>query len=206
MTKAEFAKAMASLSAAIDRPISKTTLSAWYEYVEDLPGGAVMAAVHTIVATDEYPTLPSIGKIRKTAILLSQPKRLTAAEAWGYTIKAMRSYGHYREADALENLPEEAAQVARLMGWQQMCFAENVEVIRGQFMKMFDSLQARDTQERLIPPAARNLIGTLGDRLSLPGRSDQDDRGNTNNNSDSGPGYREGNQALRADRDLETED
>jgi hypothetical protein len=179
MTKQEFAQAMALLSAAIDRPIGKTTIAAWYEFVQDLPGTAVLAAVQTIIATDEYPTLPSIGKIRKTAIELSKPKTITAAEAWGLTIKAIRSYGHNREKEALEKLPPEAARIAEMMGWQQMCHADNVEVIRGQFMKMFDQVSARDTQERLIPPQARALLAGLGRSLSLPEGGKPDERKNS---------------------------
>lgn len=176
MTKQEFAAAMALLSAAIDKPIGKTTIAAWYETIKDLPGQAVMAAIQTVIATDEYPVLPSIGKIRKTAINLMQPQRLTAAEAWGETIKAIRIYGHNQEMEALASLPPEAAEAARLMGWQQMCHADNIEVIRGQYLKIYDTQASRAAEERMIPPAARELIGRVAGKLALPEGSDEHER------------------------------
>ncbi|HSW64637.1 MAG TPA: replicative helicase loader/inhibitor [Dissulfurispiraceae bacterium] len=158
MTKTEFAEAMALLSAAIDKPISKTTLAAWFEFLKDLPGNTVAAAVYTIIATDEYPTLPSIGKIRKTAITLNTTRRLTAGEAWGTTIAAIKNYGHCREREALESMPEEAAETARLMGWQQICHAENTEVVRGQYLRLYEAQAARRAEEHLLPPQARRLL------------------------------------------------
>lgn len=172
MTREEFAAAIALLSAAIDKPIGRTTIAAWYEITKDLPAEAFHAAVQTVIATDEYPVMPSIGKIRKTAIQLMQPGRMTAAEAWGATIKAIRNYGYNREKDALESLPPETAEAARLMGWQQMCHAENIDVIRGQFLRIYETQATRAAEERLIPPAARALISGVAGKLALPGGSD----------------------------------
>ena len=172
MDKQEFAASMALLSAAIDKPIGKTTIAAWYEIVKDLPGAAFQAAVHTVVATDQYPTLPSIGKLRKTAIELMNPKAIIAADAWGLTIKAIRGYGHQQEKAALTSLPPEAAEAARLMGWQQMCHAENIEVIRGQYLRIYETQETRKTQDMLIPPKAKELIGQVAGRLALnPGET-----------------------------------
>ena len=188
MDKHEFAVSMALLSAAIDNPIGKTTIAAWYEIVKDLPGAAFQAAVHTVVATDEYPVLPSIGKLRKTAIELMDPRSQTAAEAWGLTIRAIKGYGHQQEKAALASLPPEAAEAARLMGWQQMCHAENIEVIRGQYLRIYDTQAARRTQDRLIPPEAKALIEQLAERLTL------------------GPGEKQlttGKEVLRHERDHE---
>jgi len=158
MEKKEFAEIMAMLSAAIDKPIGKTTLSAWYAVVKDLPTEAVAAAVHTIIATDQYPTLPSIGKIRQTAIDLMQGPRITAGEAYQEAIKAIRKYGRHGEKEGMASLSEAAARTVKMMGWQDMCMANNNEVLRGQFMRVHEAQEARTQEQVMIPPQARAIL------------------------------------------------
>lgn len=209
MTREEFAKAMALLSAAIDKPIGKTTIAAWFEILKDLPGPAVEAAVHTVIATDEYPTLPSVGKIRNTAITLMEGQKMTAAEAWGLTLKAIKDYGHYREKEGLEALPEPAAETARIMGWRELCFAENIEVIRGQYIKIYENQKTARRDQQALPAAARALIQQAMPRAQITdsregGESNGTEKGkNAADRFNSGAGGSGPGQAVSIRRDLD---
>lgn len=162
MTRTEFAKLMAFITAAIDKPVARPTVDAYFEMLQDLPYNLAAAAVKKIIATDEYPTLPTIGKIRQAAAEISRGHILSAAEAWGMVIKAIHGYGYYREAEALESLPERVAQVVRWMGFQDICMTDRIDVVRGQFLKMYETQQKRESEQALLPPAVRDTIAQIG--------------------------------------------
>ena len=167
MTRQEFSRLMAFLSAAIDKPVSKATVEAYFEMLGDLHYGLAMAAVQKIIATDEFPVLPTIGKIRKAAADLKGNSRISAAEAWGIVIKSIKDYGYYREAEALQSMPEDVARVVRWMGWQELCHSDNVDVIRGQFLKMYEAETKRHQDFAVLPPAVRDFISDAAKTLKL---------------------------------------
>lgn len=167
MTKPEFAKLMAFLTAVVDKPIARPTMDAYFEMLHDLPYDLATAAVKKIVATEEYPVLPTVGKIRRAAADLSRGNELSAPEAWGLAIRAIHKYGYYRETEALASLPPGVAQVIRWMGWQELCLSENADVIRGQFLRMFETQQKRESEQALLPPDLREVIGALADNLKM---------------------------------------
>lgn len=169
MTRQEFSKIMVFLSAVIDKPISKATVEAYFEMLGDLQYNLAMAAVQKIVASDEYPVLPTIGKIRKAAAEIAQPNRLSAPEAWGYVMSAIHRYGYYRESEALASMPPEAAEVLRLMGWQELCHSDNIDVIRAQFMRMYETQATRRREADMLPPAVKEYLAETAGKLKLIG-------------------------------------
>jgi len=162
MTKTEFAKLMAFVTAAIDKPVARPTVDAYFEMLNDLPYNLAAAAVKKIIATDEYPTLPTIGKIRQAAAEISRGHILSAAEAWGMVIKAIHGYGYYREAEALAALPGHVAEVVRWMGWQSICMSDKIDVVRGQFVKMYETHQKREQEQAVLPAGVRDAIARIG--------------------------------------------
>ena len=64
---------------------------AWAEMLADIPFDHAKAAVKAAVAKSPFP--PSIAEIRDYATRLTNPKRLTADEAWGIAAEVMRTYG-----------------------------------------------------------------------------------------------------------------
>jgi len=169
MTRIEFSKLMAFITAAIDKPVARPTVDAYYEMLGDLPYNLAAAAVKKIIATDEYPTLPTIGKIRQAAAEISRGRILSAPEAWGMAIKAIHRYGYYREAEAMESLPEHVAEIVRWMGYQSICMTDKIDVVRGQFLKMYETQQRRESEQALLPPAVRDAIAQVEGGLKMIG-------------------------------------
>jgi len=169
MTRIEFSKLMAFITAAIDKPVARPTVDAYYEMLGDLPYNLAAAAVKKIIATDEYPTLPTIGKIRQAAAEISRGRILSAPEAWGLAIKAIHRYGYYREAEAMESLPEHVAEIVRWMGYQSICMTDKIDVVRGQFLKMYETQQRRESEQALLPPAVRDAIAQVEGGLKMIG-------------------------------------
>ena len=140
-----------------DAPVAPATLEAYYELLKDLPVDAIAFAVRQIMAREEYPVLPTAGKIRNATIKLLSERSLSLSEAWGIITKAIKNYGHCREQEALESMPEPVAQVARWMGWREICLTDNIDVIRGQFLRMYKDHMAevceREQSRYLHQPA-----------------------------------------------------
>ena len=169
MTRTEFSKLMAFVTAAVDKPVARPTLDAYFDMLQDLPYDLAAVAVKKIIATDEYPTLPTIGKIRQAAAEISRGHILSAPEAWGMVLKAVHEYGYYREGEALAALPEQVAEVVRWMGFQTICMSEKISVDRGQFLRMYETHQKREQEQALLPPAVRDMMKQLAGGMKMLG-------------------------------------
>jgi hypothetical protein len=150
MTKKDIAKLLAIIAAAYPQfEANDLKVSVWQEMLGDLNYELVQQAVKICILRSDFP--PSIAAIRKSAADLASPDKLSAAEAWGMVINAIRHYGSYRSVDAFKSMPLEVTETAKLMGWQEMCRAENVEVIRGQFIKLYESQSKRAAERAILP-------------------------------------------------------
>src|SRR5690606_10640790 len=112
----------------------------WAEMLADIPFPVVQMAVKKLILESPYP--PTIADVRKrVAEIMTPPEdQINASEAWGEVMRAIRHYGYYQEAEALASMSPRAAKVARLMGWQEICHSERPDVVRGQFLKMYETV------------------------------------------------------------------
>jgi hypothetical protein len=168
MTEDEFATLMRFMGAAINRPISGETAEAWFQMLCDIPYKLAKAAFMKVLAEHEFANLPPVGLIRRAALEIKAGPTITAAQGWGMVMRAIREYGHYREAQALDALPENVAQVVRWMGWGEICQSDSVDVIRAQFMRMYDTQVNRQKELAIMPPDVRELMGAVGGALEMP--------------------------------------
>lgn len=167
MTKAEVAQLLVVLAEAYPRfEVSDTTVEVWWEMVCDIDMDTARAAVKKCIMTGTW--APSIAEVRKAAAEISGPQRPSGVEAWGLLVRAIAAYGYYRQDEALQSLPGDVAQVARWMGWQELCHSTNADVIRGQFCKLFDTHTQREAELKALPAAMREQLAALGERMALP--------------------------------------
>jgi len=101
---------------------------------------------------------PTPADILKQVALISCPEsQMDGAEAWGLAIKAARDYGARREKEALLSLPPHVREVVKYFGWRELCLSENIDVIRGEFLKMYASFTIRRQQQKALPPVSEKL-------------------------------------------------
>jgi hypothetical protein len=168
LKKTETVQLLAVINAAFpNMQVTEAMVSLWYELLGDIDFGLAKAAVKKLLLQSPYP--PTIADIRKQALEIATPSedRIDAAEAWGEVIEAIRHYGYYRQKDALESMSPRTAKVVRYMGWQEICHSERPDVVRGQFLKMYEIIANREKQERLLPATLRAEIKKLADSMSL---------------------------------------
>ncbi|MGB9780640.1 replicative helicase loader/inhibitor [Caldanaerobacter sp.] len=159
MTKKEVIQILGVLGAAYpNMNISEKTVDIWAELLKDIPFEVAKVVVKKHILENTYP--PTIADIRRNVFEIMTPKteRLTAAEAWGEVMAAVRNYGYYREAEALASMSERTRRVVEYIGWEEICLSEQLDVIRGQFRMMYEQLQERERKESLLPAALKEDI------------------------------------------------
>jgi hypothetical protein len=166
MVKSEMMKLLAVISEVYPKfEVSDVKAAIFYELLGDMDYITLQTAIKKHMLISEYP--PTIAELRKLATEIQNPTlQLTAADAWGEVEKAIRHFGWYRGEEALASMSEGARKIAQYIGWQNICEAENLDVVRGQFFKMFGQVELREKTEALLPETVRKDIERLAEKLS----------------------------------------
>jgi len=163
MTKGEVAKILAVLAAAYPKfEVDDLKVQVWHEMLGDLDYAVANMAVKKLIMQNTFP--PAIAEVRKAAAELTNPENLTSSEAWGEVTSAIRNYGYYREGEALASMSLTTAQVVRYMGWREICMSEDIGVIRGQFLRMYEAYAAKERQDALLPDSMKETIRKIGEQ------------------------------------------
>ena len=166
MTKGEIAKILAVLAAAYPKfEVDDVKVQVWYEMLGDLEYSIVNIAIKKLIMQNTFP--PSIAEVRKAVTELMNPEQVTSSEAWGEVTRAIRNYGYYHEEEALASMSPITAQLVRYMGWREICMSEDIGVIRGQFLKMYQQVRERDRREMLLPADLRQGIQRLAGMMDV---------------------------------------
>lgn len=164
MTKIEVGKIFAVLSAAYDKfDVNEFKQQLWFEMLQDISYSIVQIAIKKLILESPYP--PSIADIRKQCLEVSTKdnEQIDAGQGWGEIMRAIRLYGYCRAEEALNSLSPITRQVAERLSWREICLCEeqNLGVLRGQFIKIFNSLQEREGKNKLLPEKLKQEIKAL---------------------------------------------
>lgn len=93
-SRREFAAIMSFLSVALGVTVDAARQETYYVMLGDIDPSTLMRAVREIVATRPYPTLPTIGEIRKRAqmIRLKVAEAPHPVEAWSTVLALVRKF------------------------------------------------------------------------------------------------------------------
>ena len=142
-----------------------TTINLWYELFKDDNLEIVKRAVLSLVNKLEFP--PTIADVRKEIEKLvgTATNEPTAIEEYNAIRQAIKSSGYY-SVENFEKLPEIAKQfVGSPSQLKEWALREdfNEEVLRGQFLKQYDSLKERQKHRQMLNsnPELNNLIQNI---------------------------------------------
>jgi hypothetical protein len=119
----------------------------------DLDYVAANVAVKRHLASSKWP--PTVADIREQCTGVSGGEMVTAAAAWGELMQAVRRHGYYHEAEALADLSPEVREVVEMITWREINLSENLDVLRGQFLRMYENVRGRREREAVMPPDLR---------------------------------------------------
>ena len=185
MTKVEFAKCMAYVSVACGKPLSAEAAEVYFDLLADIDYDTMQTAAKRVLSEHVWATFPSIAELRQAAAAtkLGVVTELSPAEAWDLAWRAAGSIdldiqGPYISGDkvyasqaacVLEGLPPIVVEAMRSFGIPAMVYGtEPVGVVRGQFMKIVEQLQARDRRDALLSPAVKEAIAANRPPAELP--------------------------------------
>lgn len=188
MTKPEVIKLLGMLAAAYPnmKEINSLQVELWHDCLKDVDKDVALAAIKKNILESPFP--PTIADIRNQLSEVTTPEseRLDGASGWGEVIKAIKEYGYYREKEALESMTPVTRKVVKYMGWQEICHSEKPDVVRGQFLKMYEIVGERERQSRLLPldfkeeitqiAESRKAIASLIDGMDMDKRLDSKNR------------------------------
>lgn len=169
MTKDEVKKLLAWAAAnfpAMQERDLRPTAELWHRMLGDLPYEVAESALLKVLATAKY--FPTVAEIREAVATIALPGLLSPAEAWAMVGQAIRKYGYYRQEEGLASLPPQVRAAAECIGWRELCLTDNLDVIRAQFMRVYEQYTGRKREEVMIPAPVRDMIGQLAERFSLP--------------------------------------
>ena len=123
------------------RPI----VEAWSLMLGDLDPQLAKAAIIKVCRESDF--FPSVARIVAAARELdpATEKLPTAAEAWEEVSRLVRDCGPYR---CPVYSCEPVRRAARAIGWRQLCMGENVEADRAHFLRLYESMRARQAETR----------------------------------------------------------
>ena len=165
MTRPEFAAIVNYLAAGCGKTLTEAALLVYYDLLGDLPVEVLQATAKRALLQQEYNVFPQAGTLRKLALEIMQPDRLSALEAWDLLRRAIARYGYTKERAGLDSLPEPVREVAERFGWQTLCDSCEPEIVRAQFSKAYDAQQVRQQSVALLPEPVRQVIASIGFRV-----------------------------------------
>lgn len=166
MKKPEVIKLLGMLAAAYPnmKEIDEITVALWYDCLKDVDTEPAVLAIKKHILESPFP--PSIADIRKqvAAVTMPEGQKLDGATAWGEVIKAIKEYGYYREKEALASMSPLTQRVVKYMSWQEICLSDNPGVVRGQFLKMYETIAEREKQGRLLPESFKQEMKMIAEK------------------------------------------
>lgn len=152
------------------------SLAAWFEDVADLDAQQVRAAVSAHArGGDKFPPTGGMLRRRVCELTVDAPDFGTA---WSLVLDAVRRFG-YTDINAamawLEGHGRLVADLARRVGWRDICMSEEPGVIRGQARRIYESLVAQTTRDLTLRGLPDSGLATL-ERVNSPEYAELVDR------------------------------
>ena len=159
MTEKEFALFVSYLRTYYPRENilpNKQAMAMWYEELKDIPYSLAMMALREHVHNEKWS--PSIAELREKATAIRGGGVEDWGNGWKQVMDAIRRYGMYREAEALETMDDTTRDTVKRLGFQNICCSENIIADRARFKDIYEQLAERKKRENNLPEGLRKAI------------------------------------------------
>lgn len=136
-------------------------IEVWYDLLKNYQYKKLSSVVKKVVVNNgHWP--PSVGEIVKEVEKLSIPAvdKITAGEAWMLVLNAVRKYGYYNSAQAMESLPKKVREtIEHFGGFEAICHSEaNNNYVRSHFIKLYKEVNRHNEEYMYLPSTVRNEL------------------------------------------------
>lgn len=144
-------------------------INTWQECLEDLDYELVLQAVKKSIIDSPYP--PTIHDIRKNAMEMINPTtQRTAIEAWNEAYR-MICGGLYMTGEQFKTASPEVKKFFGNVRQVAELARTDIDVVntvtKGQFLKQYDILVAREQEKKMLPPKMQEFIGQLAEKMEM---------------------------------------
>lgn len=155
MNKVDTAKLVTLLSAvfASFKPTNET-LDAYYELFIDMEGVDVLEAAKNLIKTKDRQ--PTISEIRKEVLKNKKLLPISKGDAWQLVREGSRKYGYDGFEKLSKELPHEVLRAVKIIGWRDICFSENIDVVRAHFWRAYEEIVESQTHKILLELQSNN--------------------------------------------------
>lgn len=173
MTKKEFALFVMALRTYYPRENllpNDEAMDLWFAQLQDIPYKIAQAGLQKWVATNKWS--PSIADIREMTSGITFGEIPDWGEAWSETQKAIRRFGSYRVAEALESLSPLTRKVVERIGFMNLCMSDNESADRANFRMIYETLAERQKRDAQLPAPLKEMLLEIKGSLLLEDKND----------------------------------
>lgn len=158
MKKEEFIKGMTLLGVAYNKGFTEEEISIWYQMLGDNTEEDFSKAVQDLIKTETY--LPSIAHFTKQIAKYKTSDIPSAEDEWQEVLSTVRSYGSYKETEALESLNPYTRKIVGYIGYYRICTSTPEEQVwnKKNFIEEYNSLKDKFTTELQLDNKEVNLL------------------------------------------------
>lgn len=174
MTRSEFNSIVNDIAVGCGKPLSHPSQEVYFNLLGDLPCEVFGLAAKRVLLEHRWASFPTIAELRAAAIdaQAGVVSRLSPHEAWEL---AWRAAGRIclevpsSKDRAMENLPPLVVRAMNAFGLSSLCSSDDpVSVMRAQFLKIYEAIDAAHRREELLPASMQKAIESR-----RPGVTDQ---------------------------------
>lgn len=152
-----------------DKTQKELMVATWLECLGDLDYKLVLNAVKKTIISSPYP--PTIHEVRKQAIEMINPNtNKSAIEAWNEAY-SMICAGLYMTQEQFNMASPEVKKFfgnVRQVKELAQCDTDTVNTVtKGQFLKQYEVLIAREQEQKLLPQQMQDLTQKLAEKMSI---------------------------------------
>ena len=161
MNKNETAACLALLAAAYPtNTVSQETAMVYHAVLGNLDSVDVLKAAQMLIATEYW--FPSPAAILRQVAANDGTLAPAAIEAWAETLVQVRVVG--RMGTPIFGHPT-IDQAVKSLGWNNICMSENIDILRGQFLRAYGGMA--DAHDNAILRGMSALVRDFGGSVAL---------------------------------------
>lgn len=144
---------------------NQQAMELWYAQLADIPYKVAEVSLQKWVSLNKWS--PSIAEIREMASTVTSGSIPDWGDGWEQVLSAIRRYGSYREAEAMDSFDDLTRQCVQRLGFRNICLSENVNQDRANFRMIYENLANRQKQDMQIAEPLKLLISNMQQEGSI---------------------------------------
>ena len=138
---------------------NEPAMELWYNQLKDLDYKVAELTLNKWVATEKWS--PSIADIRALASEIMLGDTPDWGKGWEQVENAIKTYGSYRQAEALESMDDITRDTVKRLGFYNLCISENQTADRANFRMIYEQIAERKKRDKQIPESLRLTIQNM---------------------------------------------